>query len=727
MTLATRKSQAWAPPASPMACSGERQTASPMAQGLARQRGSKAPRRRHSQAPHRRTGNSSIARGGVGGVAVVQTVGSSGGGTRGMGGRRDAEGMGVATNYGSGGGVGGGDSNTNPRSQERPGRDARAGHDATPRTSSGSRASSGSGRGSRGIAGCGEAWGSTSVTTARSPSDRVHSGGASVGRGGKSSNGPEAWAWAGGSGGAARGRAMLCAYGLQSDKHNPTCPRGTPSDNGVARHARWQRDQNGGGSRKLEGGGSSSGNEGGRKVSGGEANGGAGTAESHCGGSGVDHAGDNTSDQASVGHVQKVCRRKGRKQRQSVGPHRRSTATSDRCSSGDCSSSYGDATAECSIAEDGAPATEHHRNAPDALLGNNMATAAKFRESARPAGEKSVNDQAQPDEFLVPPRGSTASPYQSVCYASGSGPTAMAATSGHMEVLTMDGRGGSAAPLHRPQLSLKASSSASYAAVLPGLGTETGAGAGVAHTAEVGSGDAVGGGGGGSVAGDSHSTPPVSRQRSHSHHSPWQARKQSRGLPRSRGGAGVGRHHHHSEERRRLEERPSSGSTVGRLSSCFSSESTERATSFFSSPDFASATAVAGVVSESKHGGTASVVVARGQQQGGGERNPFDRLLHPHHHHGEKASSCSSAVGCGEVAAAPHSDLIDHFKMATRPTSRRGTRKHGGEEGECAPEPAFCLFSRGGVVGGSAAGSGRGRGAEEEERRRRSSREFGRH
>ncbi|CAN0516679.1 unnamed protein product [Ectocarpus sp. 12 AP-2014] len=52
--------------------------------------------------------------------------------------------------------------------------------------------------------------------------------------------------------------------------------------------------------------------------------------------------------------------------------------------------------------------------------------------------------------------------------------------------------------------------------------------------------------------------------------------------------------------------------------------------------------------------------------------------------------------------------------MATRPTSRRGTRKQGGGEGECAPEPAFCLFSRGGVVGGSTAGGGRGRGTEEE-------------
>ncbi|CAM9343140.1 unnamed protein product [Ectocarpus sp. 8 AP-2014] len=714
-----------------MAYSGERQAASPMAQSLARQRGSKAPRRRHSQAPHRRTGSSSIARGGGGEATVVQIVVASGGGPRASGGRRDAEGTGVATSYGSGSSSGGGgESNVHPRSQERPVRDAKGGqHEATTRASSGNGASSGSGRGSRGIAGCGEAWGATSVTTARSPAERAHSGGASTGRGGKSSNSPEAWAWAGGSGGAARGRAMLSAYGLQSDRHNPTCPRGTPSDNGVARHARWQRDQNGGGSRKLGGGGSSSGNEGGRKVVGDEENGGAGRAESHCAGSDVDLAGDETSDQASAAHVQKVCRGKSRKQHQSVAPHRRSTATSDRCSSGDRSSSYGDASAECSIGGDVAPAPEDHRNAPGGFLGNKMATAASFRESARPAGKKSVNNHAQPEEFLVPPRGSTASPHQSICYAAGSGPAAMAATSGHVEILTMDGRGGSAAPLHRPQLSLKASSSASYAPVLPGLGTGTGAGAGVIDTAEVRSGDAVGeGGGGGGVAGESHSTPPVSRQRSHSHHSPWQARKQSRGLPRSRGGVGVGRHHHHSEESRLLEERPLSGSTAGRLGSCCSSESTERASSLFSSPDSASAAAVAGAVSEPKHdcSSTASAVVVRRQQQGGGERNPFDRLLHPHTHDGDKASSCPSAAGGGAVAAAPLSELIDHFKMATRPTSRRGTRKQGGGEGECAPEPAFCLFSRGGVVG-SGAGGGRGRGAEEEERRRRSSKEFGRH
>ncbi|CAM9785532.1 unnamed protein product, partial [Ectocarpus sp. 12 AP-2014] len=532
--------RAWTPTASPMAYAGERRAASPMAQSLARQRGLKAPRRRHSQAPHRRTGSSGIARGGGGEAVVVQTVVSSGGGPRASGGRRDAQGTGVATSYGSGSSSGGGgESKIHPRSQERPVRDAKGGqHEATTRASSGNGASSGSGRGSRGIAGCGEAWGATSVSAARSPSERAHSGGASMGRGGKSSKSSEAWAWAGGSGGAARGRAMLSAYGLQSDKHNPTCPRGTPSDNGVARHARWQRDQNGGGSRKLDDSGSSSGNEGGRKVGGDEENGGVGTADSHCDGSDVDLAGDETSDQASAAHVQNVCRGKGRKQHQSVAPHRRSAATSDRCSSGYCSSSYGDASAECSIAGNVAPAPEDHRNAPDGFLGNKMATAASFRESARPAGKKSVDNHAQPEEFLVPPRGSTASPHHSICYAAGSGPAAMAATSRHVEILTMDGRGGSAAPLHRPQLRLKASSSASYAPVLPGLGTGTGAGAGVIDTAEVGSEDAVREGGGGSVAGDSHSTPPVSRQRSHSHHSPWQARKQCRGLPRSRGGAG---------------------------------------------------------------------------------------------------------------------------------------------------------------------------------------------
>lgn len=56
----------------------------------------------------------------------------------------------------------------------------------------------------------------------------------------------------------------------------------------------------------------------------------------------------------------------------------------------------------------------------------------------------------------------------------------------------------------------------------------------------------------------------------------------------------------------------------------------------------------------------------------------------------------------------PQSELIDQFKLATRPTSRRGTRKPGSAEGgeggggDGTPEPAFGLFSRG--VGGVGAG-----------------------
>ncbi|CAN0445411.1 unnamed protein product, partial [Hapterophycus canaliculatus] len=229
----------------------------------------------------------------------------------------------------------------------------------------------------------------------------------------------------------------------------------------------------------------------------------------------------------------------------------------------------------------------------------------------------------------------------------------------------------------------------------------------------------------GGDGGDDHSTPPVSRQRSHSHHSPWQARKQPRGFSRGRGGAGFDRHHRHhhhhhhhpAPERPLLEERPSSGSTSARLGSCFSSESTERAPHIFVTT--AADSALAGSEAPgppARIAGTICVAAAAHGQQGS---NPFDRLLHPHHY-GDGPSPLHGAA-TREIAASPRCELIDHFKLATRPTSRRGSRTQGDGEGggECTPEPAFCLFSRGGVGGGG--GASRARGLEEEERRRKSS------
>lgn len=379
--------------------------------------------------------------------------------------------------------------------------------------------------------------------------------------------------------------------------------------------------------------------------------------------------------------------------------------------------------------------------------------------------KRGSREQFAPQDLLVRPRGTTASPHHpSDCSAlpSTTTTTATTATSGHAVTLSMDGRGGSAAPPHRP--SLTAAVSTSYVPVLPDLATAIGTGAAggagmiTAFDTDGGCGDAFGEGGGGG-GGDDHSTPPVSRQRSHSHHSPWQARKHPRGFP----GGRVGRHHQashhqgHPHERSLVEERPRSGSTAGRIGSCFSSESAETVATVDSASSACAAGAwVAGASATtalpnakrsvddggnipppstsdpresygrptssgnsapSSRSATATVVVEeaepsehlgvfdeagrrRRRDGGGGDLDPFDRLLHLHNREGGGILS-SSVV--------PQSELIDHFKLATRPTSRRGTRKPGSGEGgdraggDCTPEPAFCLFSRG--VGG--AGSAR--------------------
>ncbi|CAN0437109.1 unnamed protein product [Pylaiella littoralis] len=798
--------RAWIPPTSPTAVSAELQTASPMVQSLPGPRRSLAARRRQSQAPHRKNGGG-VTRGngswkttgggdddGGGGVVVQVASSAEGAGSAGGGrGGRATTGAGVDSLNACSSSV---SSHSHQRSQERASRDEEGSSSRASRTHGdhhrGSSNSGGAGGGTtRVITGRGEAWGTTSTVAAgRAPSDRIHSGGAVSCRGGKSSNAPEAWAWAGVGGGAARGKAMLTAYGLQTDKHNPTCPRGTPGD-GVARHGRLQRDQDGCGARKGESGDNTGIEGGGDRCAGVEGDGGSGKRRGRSGGSVGGRTGDTSLDLVSAGQVRWSRGGKGRKQRSSAAPQGRSTTMSDRRPSEDRTASCAASSSSSSSRErqrfvdaaagggDGggrvagqtststAVTLEDHRE--QALLVTTTTAAASFdikpgsRERA-PAPAVAGADrrpaehiQRALEDLLVRPRGSPVSPPNqfgcpAVAEADGALPTTTA-TSGHVAILSMDGRGGSAAPPYRPQqISLRTVTSASHAPVLPDLGTGTGTGtaggagmiaafdansgnsrdaAGLGSNSGGGGGDGGGGGGGG--GGDGHSTPPVSRQRSHSHHSPWQARKHPRGFPAGRGGAGFGRRHHHStnhyshphERSLLLEERLTPGSMSGGLR-CLTSESTERALVV----DSASANTAGAMASAATGAQTMVVVSAMSVDDNRESPGGSNVALGPS---SELRAGYGRPTSCGNTAAAPpssrttvvtvaggsnaavataattQSELIDHFKMAKRPTSRRGTRKHGsvggeagfGGGGDYAPEPAFCLFSRRGVGGGT--------------------------
>lgn len=547
---------------------------------------------------------------------------------------------------------------------------------------------------------------------------------------------------------------MLSAYGLQTDKNSPACSRGNAGD-GAVRHGRWQRDHDGGGARKGDDGGGA-GDEDGREAAGeGEGDTAAGRTTQGAGrrrGSGGCRGSDRSYDGESAGQASKFRGGKVRQKRPSAAaPHGSSTGAVRR-SSRDSHEGFTAEGIPGGVDQTSAPtiaAPEVPRQAPNGVSIEASGAAASPEEetpSSQTDDPRSADRiQRALEDLLVPRRGSTASPHPSCCsgttLGAEAGPPAAAATTTteHVAVLTMDGRGGSAAPPYRPQLSLKVPASASHASVLPDLGTAIGVGAprgggGVAAAFQADSGtdsSVVCYGEEGGEGGDDHSTPPVSRQRSHSHHSPWQARKHPRGFSRGRGGAGFGRHHRHhphnnpAQERSLLEERPSSGSTAGRLGSCFSSESPERAPPVFSSPSAASTLVVSEVPQHTA--GNVCVVAPAAAARGQHGSNPFDRLLHPHHHGDEPSSPYGGGGGTAVVTASPRCDLIDHFKLATRPTSRRGSRKQGDMEGggECTPEPAFCLFSRGGVGGGAA---GRSRDSEDDERRRRSgAKEFDRH
>jgi len=707
-----------------------------MTQSLPGPRGSLASHRRQSQAPHRRHGSNGTRGSGSrktkggGGGAIVQAASSCEGGGRPGAGRRGLDKAGVESGAGSNSSSSSG-SGRHPRSQERASRYEEGGSRAM-RSNGGQRGSKSNRAGAaRGAAGCSEAWGvTTTAAAARTSADRVHGGsGGGLGRGGRNSNSPEVWAWAGAGDGAARGNAMLSAYGLQTDRLNPTCPRGVPG-NSAARHGRWQRDKDGGGARKV--GSASSAGNGGDQDKGGGVEGGAGADQRRGSGSGsgCGRAGDkltSRNDRASPG--QNGFRGgKGRNKRPSVAPRGASTSTSDTRGQ-----PAGDAAAEGCCG----PQASASVAASPGDLGEDHLFLTKPR-----SREHTLEDA------LIHPRGSTASAHKS-----GSSALPPAATSGQVALLSMDGRGGSAAPPYRPKpTNLAAPASASYAPVLPDLGTGMGTGtAGVGGTvaaseADHGYGGSFGEGDGGGGTGDQN-TPPVSRQRSYSHHSPWQARKNPRGFP----GGRVGRHHnsrHHSHphERSLLEERPTSGSTTSRLGSCFSSESRERAstvdsTSVCESESWTGVPPTVAAASGNPVGGDnnpngsgrpssgnaaapsssrpTGVVVAKVGMSGrrkAGDLNPFDRLLRPHNQGGEGSFSTAVAAKVATAAASqptvPKSELIDHFKMASRPPSRRSSREQVGGD-DSAPEPAFCLFSRG--MGG---GGGRARGAGEEERSR---------
>lgn len=737
--------QEWIPPASP-AFLPERQPISPMAQSLPTSRGSLG-RQRPAHPPRQRYGGSNIRKGSwkAKGGANAEANTSE----RRVGGRADAD-AGVDTNNSSG------DSSGYPRPQEQAPRDDEI---------RGARANSVQGAGldsgadsalARG--GCGEAWGAPVVVAAQN-SERLHSGPGST-RESKNPTISEVWAWTGTGGGAARGKAMLNAYGLQVGKHSPTCPRGTRGG-GAAKHGRWQRGQVGGAG-KVEGG--SLAVKADREKNGGVE--GSGTGECRRGGGG-EHGGEQMSDRVSSGHGPRFRGGKSRKQRATAASTKLNTTS--RRSKGRASSVRRDRGVWHENGSSGNSAGHTRTAASESgnekeLVATTTATSSKepTMDGCHPA------DQIRwaLEDPLVPPHNSTSNELESTQGSHEGGCAAPAATaviptatttsvlSGQVATLTMDGRGGSAAPPHRPQqLNLKAPSSALYTPVLPDLAGTGGVGSGVMAAFEADSGCRHASGEA-SIVGDDYCTRPVSRQRSLSTHSPWHARKHPRGFPGGRGGAGFGRCHHHPDRSlvggRTKSERPDA---------CFSSEPTANVTTFTHSfADSVTATGagargadrlwVAPPISFAKPADEApddqenvltraslgccsaierATINAEGESsltvtatpsatRDNGEvdaaardgLDPFNRLHH------------------GSAAATPQSELIDHFKLASRPTSRRGTRKQGTEGDNAQPEPAFCLFSGHRDDRGRRSSHGRGSRERGKEERRSKSRDCGR-
>lgn len=513
---------------------------------------------------------------------------------------------------------------------------------------------------------------------------------------------------------------MLSAYGIQTDRHNPTCPRGTPAD-GRTKHNRWSRGQ-------------SLGTKQGPVVI------------------NIDDGQERCTGES--GHGERFRGTKGRKSRPAASTD--NTNTCYRASAEGCLVSDTSAKARgVRSREEGSGGRVGQSSSGLGQCvnegGATMATGASPRSSERLDYREQADDHRSPadqirqalEDLLVPPR-SAASPAvgSTPLKHQNTNPSTVVDASEHRALLSMDGRGGSAAPPHRPhQLTLRptAGACASYAPRLPGI-VAVSTGLGMVATC-----DADGSGGSvtadSSTGGDDRSTPPMSRQRAHSRHSPWHSREYPRAFSGGdRGGADSGRSHIHHHQHRSsggehsagLSVRPSSHSSsevtgdIGHVTRMLDGNdygtnptrpsaappigaSSTRATSTGaggqhddqrgSSTDTPTHWAVASVDGEVGPSTTAAASTATQEPVPGlgstskttardssGGLDPFGRLPP------------------GSASITPQSELIDHFKVVPRPTSRRGTRKQGAEGEEA--QPAFCLFSRqrgdgGGGVGGT--------------------------
>lgn len=680
-----------------------------MAQNLSTPRGSLA-RRRPAQPQRRRHGGGGCGRTGATGwkdTAEVhqseavssnrgsdQSVGSASGSAGGGGSVRGGNGrVGVGGEPGSGGATdAGGDSGG-------------AGNSCTPNSNLRAGGSSGSGAGNggtrtRGSAGSsgGEAWG-------------------------KSSSGADVWAWAGGGGGAARGKAMLSAYGIPSERHTPTCSRGLHIEGG-SRHNRGQRSQ---GSSVRQGDTSCVG-------------GGVGAVDEARDSSAEDGAAVGTmrctnmvaSDRTARGHGahNHRGRKGGRKQRSSAASSSSHGRTRHRLPSS------GEKDRSVWITEDGgsdgvgqalfgAPASRGDE--VDSVVAapalsprpiERLGPRERLSSRERLCRERVPDDQNRQsvdnfrqafDDILVntisiPPQQSLRT--SSLPYPAG--PPAAKATvtvARHGALLSMDGRGGSAAPPYRPpQFHLRvanpctaaaATVAASNAPLLPDLvPSATGPGTVTVCDAEsIGPRESRDG----SFGADDRSTPPVSRQRAMSHGSPWQARKQLRGYSEvataGTGGtrerentAGSGRNHQSTGgDDQSAGVGFTSTDAVGDAGTttavpeirrgCDGTDEIRTPQQPWAAPS-ASFVQMADAHSVLSEDGTYEHPIPAGAiaVRGGRSLDPFGRLL----------------PGSAN-ATTPQSELIDHFKLASRPASRRGTRQQGAD-GEDA-QPAFCLFS----------------------------------
>lgn len=335
------------------------------------------------------------------------------------------------------------------------------------------------------------------------------------------------------------------------------------------------------------------------------------------------------------------------------------------------------------------------------------------------------------DDLLVPPCSVPSSPSLGTSSLSNHAGRAAANTTvaiaEHGVLLSMDGRGGSAAPPYRPpQCSIRGANPGTAVAVnsvtlnvplLPELVAPT-TGSGTMSVFDIESNgnnesrdDTRGR--------DNTSTPPVSRECTLSQQSPWQERKHPRGISGEAVEGGTERitgfGHRHQEtccvrdqsigSSARSSATISPTEIVSNGSVTMTVEDIRRTcdgmngTRTRQSPWAASSASLArspdvvcvggGTLKQGSltgsftTDGTVSVtttrhscVAAAATSFSGGARglDPFGRL----------------PPGSAN-ATTPQSELIDHFKLASRPTSRRGTRKQGADGEEA--QPAFCLFS----------------------------------